>query len=369
MDMERRPVRIITTPPIVTVIGETKLVPSGILEMARWVKENRPECLPDYLSFDDEKDRADNGIFEEEVCDALFPHDGTEVDPFVEFRLPRERNDRNIDAFRDITGAELLPELAGRKCYDSFGLKAGKKSNAAYLQNVLGSTPPHASVLYHSHLTFFIGDTSRRLSQELFRNYVGSHADHEGSPSQESTRYTVHHGAYVAHPWDIDNAKAGMNAGLETYQRDCALQYCMYMNYVESEMHQWKMRSVERIMRSEGSVALGATQDTIRRLHEQRVKIPTDVKKAILGSAAQRHGWGFATSYVWTSNPIALIKMFKERDHAAADPEFQRLAHVWKKVCVMRWPNLFPMFVQEILDELREDRNQLQETRDRLRGM
>jgi hypothetical protein len=34
--------------------------------------------------------------------------------------------------------------------------------------------------------------------------------------------------------------------------------------------------------------------------------------------------------------------MFKERDNEAADLEYLRLARKWKKLCVARWPGLFP---------------------------
>ena len=329
--MQRRPVRIITTPPIVVPITRIQLDPEGVAEMARWVHENRPECLPDDLFTCED---CGSNFPPEDIMMSLFPHEGMEPDIFGGQGGP----------YREVTGAELLPELAGRKCYDSFGIMAGRKTNADYLRHVMSMDPPHASILYHTHLTFFIGDTSRRLSQEMFRNYVGSHANHEGAPSQESTRYTVHHGAYVAHPWDIENDKAGMHAGLETYQRDCEILYEMFCAYVENEREQWHNRNGGY---GQSNTGLGPVPCR---------KMPPDVHKAILGSAAQRHGWGFATSYIWTSNPIALAKLFKERDHAAADPEFQRLAHTWKRVCVMRWPNLFPQYIEEILKELEAER-------------
>lgn len=333
----RRPVRIITSSPIVTPLTNIQLDPQGVVEMARWVQENRPECMPEGLfGCEDGSCLYQDG----DIVASLFPHNLAEADPFAKHRPSNyaERGTYELSDHRVLSGAELLPELAGRKCYDSFGLKAGRKSNAEYLRHVLTSSPPHASIFYHVHLTFFLGDVSRRVSQEMMRNYVGHGADHEGAPSQESTRYTVHHGAYVAHPWDVENAAKGMTAGLETYARDCEQLYALFMDYVENERLQWYRNN------------LGPAADPS---HTTKLPpMPPHIHKAILGSAAQRHGWGFATSYIWTANPIALVKLFKERDHDAADPEFRRLAHTWKRVCVMRWPNLFPMFIEEILAEL-----------------
>ncbi len=48
-----------------------------------------------------------------------------------------------------------------------------------------------------------------------------------------------------------------------------------------------------------------------------------------------------ATSFVWTANPVALAKMFRERTAPAADLEFQRLALQWQRLCQTQWPNLF----------------------------
>ena len=49
-----------------------------------------------------------------------------------------------------------------------------------------------------------------------------------------------------------------------------------------------------------------------------------------------------ATSLVWTSNPVALNKMFTERTDETTDAEYQRFALVWQAVCKSEGPNLFP---------------------------
>jgi thymidylate synthase ThyX len=65
-------------------------------------------------------------------------------------------------------------------------------------------------------------------------------------------------------------------------------------------------------------------------------------RKRIFESASPYLSHACETSFIWTTNPIALAKMFKERDNEAADLEYLRLARKWKRVCVKRWPNLFP---------------------------
>lgn len=144
----RRPVRIITTPPIVVPLTNIGLDPHGVVEMAKWVAANRPECLPDDLAVGLSPAHAQYAMYDnEDIAAALFPHDMADVDPFGEFKhamTPAEYggssrshdNDTKV-RYRELTGAELLPELAGRKCYDSFGLKAGRKTNAEYLHHVI----------------------------------------------------------------------------------------------------------------------------------------------------------------------------------------------------------------------------------------
>jgi thymidylate synthase (FAD) len=87
--------------------------------------------------------------------------------------------------------AEQLTELAGRCCYMSFGKKAGSKTNAAYLDNLLGRTadggfrdgPAHGSVLEHANFSFLVVGAGRGFSHEQVRHRAG------WAYSQLSTRY------------------------------------------------------------------------------------------------------------------------------------------------------------------------------------
>jgi len=269
-------VKILTDEPTVSIIADMSLNWDGVEEMAEWVRSRRPDCMPDVTG---------NAL---EDLQALFPHQDS------------------------VSDNELLVELAGRKCYDSFGLKAGRKTNKEYIANTQVGDVPHASIMYHAKMTFFIAGVSRRVSHELIRHYVGADRTEEGSPSQESTRYVEHSGYYVAHPGILkDETELGY------FKSAMSRNYSEYRDY---------------IIRREAAFAL--INDGVKPKGMER--------KRIFESASPYLSHSCETSFIWTTNPIALAKMFKERDHDAADLEYLRLARKWKRVCLEKWSNLFP---------------------------
>lgn len=285
-----KPVTILTGEPTVAVLAEMALDHAGVLQMADWVKDRRPDCTPEggYSTPTD-----------------LLPHDGIEdpegIDPVAASYLAKTRN---------ITDNELLVELAGRKCYDSFAEKAGKKSNREYIANTQSGNVPHASIMYHAKMTFFVGGISRRVSHELIRNYVGADRTEEGSPSQESTRFTHHTGRYIAPPRDL-----AFQVEMRQFTADMQANYDSYCNYINVQVGLWT---------------------------DRYGKPPTGMdRKRIYEAASQRLSHACETSFIWTANPVSLMKMFKERCDPVADLEFQRLALKWQNICVNRWPNLF----------------------------
>lgn len=84
-------------------------------------------------------------------------------------------------AEKPATEPDLIPEIAGRVCYMSFGRKAGRKENDAYLQHILESG--HGSVLEHTVFGLLFTNVSRALTHELVRHRAG------WSYSQLSQRY------------------------------------------------------------------------------------------------------------------------------------------------------------------------------------
>jgi thymidylate synthase ThyX len=257
-----------------------KLNHAGVMKMAEWVKRYRPNCVPE-AGFNAPLD--------------LVPHDG-------------------MDGDRRITDDELLVELAGRKCYDSFADAGAKRTNEAYIRSMWSGRVPHRSTGYHAKMSFFFAHISRRVSHELIRNYVGADRTEEGSPSQESTRFTHHPGVYIAHPYVVDNP-----VELDLFEKQAQLNYEFY---------------VATILRKEEAY-LAAHKEKPKGLD----------KKRIYESTAGELLMSCGTSFIWTTNPMALTKFFHERDDEAADMEMARFARTLKRVCLARWPNVFPDFL------------------------
>lgn len=270
--------------PVITVIAETKLSDAGVAEMAEWVRSRYPACLPaEFDTFDSL----------EKKVDALFPHG---------------RRDVHTDG-SPVSDGEYLTELCGRKCYNSFGLRAGKKTNREYIENTQRGDIPHASIIYQAKQTFFIAGVSRRVSHELIRHYVGADRDEEGSPSQESTRYCEHSGFYVPHPYMVGDE-------LERFRFDAQLNYRNYLAYLE---------------RQRANLPAGAS---------------TLEKKRILESGSSLLLHSVETSFIWTTNAAAMAKLFRERNNDLADLEMRRFARVWEDLAVKRWPNLFTRLLE-----------------------
>jgi flavin-dependent thymidylate synthase len=202
-------------------------------------------------------------------------------------------------------------------CYNSFGKKAGRKTNGSYIANLLGGPGkiPHASVLYHAKMTFFFGGLSRRVSHELIRHYVGADRTEEGCPSQESTRYTHHPGHFTVHPRLLDNDTDMPLAAVEYFREAMQSAYDSYLNFINDE--------TEAHYQEHGEAPKGMD------------------RKRIYECAAQFLPGAAATSFIWTTNPMALQKMFDERCDNASDLEIQRFAKKLRSLCYDRWPNLF----------------------------
>lgn len=298
---------IITDNPIVEVIGYMQLDHEGVMNMAKWVQQYRPHCVPE-------------GGFQN-IMD-LVPHDGYDVDPSVPVQETTTLwlvggGAETVESrrMRKVTDNELLCEFAGRKCYDSFADAGAKRTNGEYLRSMWEGRVPHRSTGYHAKISFFFAHISRRVSHELIRNYVGSDRDEEGSPSQESTRFTHHPGVYIMHPYCIGNPVEEHEFRLKA-QRN----YEEYVTTIERKVLTYQQ-------------------------HHDGVPPKGLDKKRIYESTAGDLLMECGTSFIWTTNPMALSKFFHERDDEAADMEMCRFARKVKEVSLARWPNLFPDFV------------------------
>lgn len=284
---------IVTEDPIVYAIGQMELIHDGVMEMAKWVQRYRPQCVPE-------------GGFSE-VLD-LVPHDGLDIDPT--YQIPPG----GIAKMRRVTDNELLCELAGRKCYDSFAEAGAKRTNGEYLRSMWQGRIPHRSTGYHAKMSFFFAHVSRRVSHELIRNYVGADRDEEGNPSQESTRFTHHPGVYIAHPSIL-----GQEYELNIFRQKAQRNYEEYVETIQRKIDAFR----------------GRTGQPPKGLDRKRIYEST--------SNDLMHSCG--TSFIWTTNPMAITKFLHERDNDEADMEMARFARAWKRVVIARWPNLFTDFV------------------------
>lgn len=282
----------LVTEPIIEPIGQMALMPEGIAGMVDWVRSRAPACVPD--EFKEGVSIKDQWFQGESAIRPLFPHD-------------------LHDGGRTLSDNELLIELAGRGCYNSFGLKAGRKDNASYIKHTQEMDPPHASILYHAKMSFFIAGVSRRVSHELIRNYVGADRTEEGAPSQQSTRYVENPGFYVIPPRYLER---GQEEERTRFDDACSVNFSDYRDQIKYEL----AKHLDR----HGEPAKGMAY------------------KRILEAASGLLIHSVETSFIWTTNPAALAKLFKERDNEAADLEFQRFARKWKRLCMQHWPNAFP---------------------------
>ena len=285
-------IRLVTEPTVI-VLGEMKLDVDGMNQLLDWVQDYRPECVPDSLP----EDRHERAM-------ALFPHKG--------LGWHRPLGPDTDGEQRALTHNELLVELAGRECYHSYGLKAGRKTNEEYIAHSQSGTVPHRSIMYHAKMTFFLAGISRRVSQELMRHYVGADRSDEGSPSQESTRYTNCPGHFAVPP----RVLASGPEAVERFREDMQVGYDRYCRYISHEVEQFK-----------------AEHDGVEPKMMDR--------KRIWEAAAGLLPWQFCTSVQWTTNPVALAKLFHERCDESADLEFQRFATKWRDIARKHWPNLF----------------------------
>jgi thymidylate synthase ThyX len=211
-------------------------------------------------------------------------------------------------------------------CYDSFGLKAGKKTNAEYIANTQSGEIPHASILYHAKMSFFFAGISRRVSHEIIRNYVGADRDEEGAPSQESTRFTHHYGFFICplrylEPDGFGHSAHVAHEGPTFLRRD---------------------RFAASMQRAYDDYLLAVATE-VQLFERDRGEPPKAMdRKRIYEAASSFLPHQAETSFIWTTNPAAIAKLCRERDNEAADLEIQRFARKLKRVSVERWPNLFP---------------------------
>lgn len=305
-------VSILRGPPVVVLLAQMELNSGGLSEVYDYYEDRRPDCvsekqlgmeLPWAMLPHDQDD---------------WPHDIADQKPSVE-EWAAEKPQRLSDN-------AVLCEIAGRSCYASFGSKAGRKTNKQYLEHI--HDVKHASVIYHAKMSFFLAGISRRVSHELIRTYVGADRTEEGSPSQESTRFTHHTGYFIEPPY-IEGIKdiGERYREREAFEATCQQSYNNYKGFIKRQVQSYKDRN--------------------------KGKEPRSLKRKRIFEAASGYlHHSCETSMVWTTNPMALTKQFFERTTKYTDLEYVRFAARLMDVAYNAGPNLFPDTVANKLEEL-----------------
>jgi thymidylate synthase (FAD) len=225
---------------------------------------------------------------------------------------------------------DLLPEIAGRVCYMSFGDKAGRKG-PEYLKHIL--SVGHGSVLEHTNLTIIAEGISRSLSHELVRHRAGC------AYSQLSQRYVdVEDMGLVYHPAIVGNEK------LETKARyDFEEALVQYNEVVEQLAEEYKYHAT-KIAKDQG-----ASQEEIDKMNEKELMAFTRTSRRKMAREAAREWLPNATEtkIVTTMNIRAWRHFFNMRGAFAADKQIRRFAVAVFKVLGPEAPWCFQDIKQE----------------------
>ena len=220
------------------------------------------------------------------------------AEPRIDFdELNKFLDGRDWIADANATDAELLCEIYGRLCFDSFdahnnqNITRTRKGNKEYLANIIKSG--HHSVLEHSSVSFVFEGVSRVMTHELVRHRVGC------AVSQESLRYVR-----------LDPSRIQFVGDDETIDLHGAF-YSIVQEYKRlTDSLDWG--SMNNYEKKEASSLL-------RRLLPQ----------------------GIATTIGWSANFRALRHVINLRTSPAAEAEIREVFNEVKRIVVEKYPNVF----------------------------
>lgn len=122
----------------------------------------------------------------------------------------------------DAPDHEILLELNGRLCYDSYSADGGnpnvtrvRADRIAYLQNLIKSG--HGSVLEHAVFNFGIRNTSVVMTQELIRHRVGTAISQESGRYVRPTELAIVDTPYMQDPANRGRMRLHFNQQWENY--------------------------------------------------------------------------------------------------------------------------------------------------------
>lgn len=200
-------------------------------------------------------------------------------------------------------GPELIAELAGRICYMSFGEKQFRKTNEAYVGNLINQG--HGSVLEHAVWDLVITGVSRSFTHELVRHRAGT------GISQLSQRYVDESTADFVEPGIIAN--------------DPEL-HAVWQTAVEQAHSSYK-ELVERL-----AAKVQAQHPDLGRT--ARMKMAREAARSVLPNATE-------TKLMFSANARALRWIITLRGGEGAEPEIRRFAVKLGRLMRQEAPTLF----------------------------
>lgn len=218
------------------------------------------------------------------------------------------------------TDAELLTEVAGRLCYNSFipGLNPNvtkvREGNELYIKNILESK--HGSVLEHAKVVFIFANIARVFTHELVRHRVGV------GISQESLRYVALTDIGFRIPpcftEDTDHHR----------RDDFYIDHCRLLEHMERFQQKWRKR-------------YGLDDDGVK----------FDRKKEVTSGLRRWGPMGVSTTILWSCNFRNLRHILELRTAQAAEEEirfvFNKVGYLMKS----EYPNHFQDFEPNDLGE------------------
>ena len=219
-----------------------------------------------------------------------------------------EEAEESLDQTPDATQPELLAEMAGRRCYQSWapGINPNvtkvREDSIDYLHNIVNVK--HGSVLEHAQFTFALEGISRVVTHELVRHRVGV------AISQESLRYVRLADLPFRHPDFVLDDEVLENAAVELVQA---------------------MEDFQALMAERTDI------DNMPNFHE---------KKKITSAMRRYAPIGLLTGMVWSANIRTLRQTVEARTAAGAEEEIRQLFHQIGLIMTRETPALFDDFVQ-----------------------
>lgn len=216
------------------------------------------------------------------------------------------------DAYSD---SELLTEVYGRSCYNSFGTELNpnitqvRKTNKSYLANTLEKGD--GSIFEHCMTNWFFADVSRVFTHELVRHRVGV------AISQESLRFV----RLTDLDWYAPTVVKESEGVMEIYTKT--------------------MEELSRLQRELAEMfdMDGGEKDFA-------------IKKKLTSTFRRLAPLGLATNIGWSANFRTLRHVIEQRTAPWAEEEIRVVFQEVGLEAVRRWPNIFADYKTEVADGL-----------------